>query len=343
MAGFFKCISDTVCGSMENSAFLWESRIRPKGVNLRRLALRWFIKIKYHYVIAKGFAAPPVDLFPPPKVTQPCKLCKGEARIYGGVDFNKSCEENEGIVKIPPSGVTIIYHQCKTCGFLFSTAFDGLNSDDLKKYVYNQYYHIIDPDYAKIRPSENARRLLRLLAGKVKDLDILDYGGGNGILAQELLKGGAKSAQTYDPFVTELSIYPNKKFDVVVCFEVPEHTSDPMGLFRNLAGLVKDEGMVIFSTEISPSDAHNLLKWWYVAPRNGHISIFSERSLYQAWKQLGFEVSSANSFAYIAWKKPNARINNTLVPYFLNPWQKARDIHVRGVTGKAHDKVCTGV
>ncbi len=48
------------------------------------------------------------------------------------------------------------------------------------------------------------------------------------------------------------------------------------------------------------------LGWWYVGPRDGHISIFSRKSLIAAWRRFGFTLGSFNDNFHVAFRKlPN--------------------------------------
>ena len=62
--------------------------------------------------------------------------------------------------------------------------------------------------------------------------------------------------------------------------------------------------MVLFSTLIQPAHFEKVgLAWWYVAPRNGHISIFSKQSLKAAWAEQGFKVRSFSDDLRMAYAK----------------------------------------
>jgi methyltransferase family protein len=57
------------------------------------------------------------------------------------------------------------------------------------------------------------------------------------------------------------------------------------------------------------------MSWWYVAPRNGHISLYSRRSLALMWNALGFTFVSFNDDMHAAWRT---------VPHFAAHLVKAR-------------------
>ncbi len=77
---------------------------------------------------------------------QPCKICGGDTALDGVVDFNKSCHEQHGL-RLPVTGVPVYYRRCAACGFLFTDALDDWSIEDFRAHIYNDDYHVVDPDY----------------------------------------------------------------------------------------------------------------------------------------------------------------------------------------------------
>ena len=51
-----------------------------------------------------------------------------------------------------------------------------------------------------------------------------------------------------------------------------EHVPDPLGTVADMAGFLKAEGVIVFSTLLQPKNFDQIkLEWWYASPRNGHI------------------------------------------------------------------------
>jgi hypothetical protein len=50
---------------------------------------------------------------------------------------------------------------------------------------------------------------------------------------------------------------------------------------KNLTEVMCDECLILFSTVVSDGNikTNSRITWWYAAPRNGHISLFSTKSL----------------------------------------------------------------
>ena len=130
-----------------------------------------------------------------------CKCCGAAAARYGVVDFHKNCE----LYRANPlgiSGIPIYYHRCPECGFIFTTAFDHFTNEDFERYIYNNEYPLIDPDYREARPKANAGLVSNLFQVK-RPACVLDYGGGSGVLAETLRTVGFAHVDTYDPFVPQ--------------------------------------------------------------------------------------------------------------------------------------------
>ena len=82
-----------------------------------------------------------------------------------------------------------------------------------------------------------------------------------------------------------------------------EHTPDPRATIREIASLVQADGIVVFSTLLQPANFQQQgLSWWYVAPRNGHVTIYSAQALRALWAELGFQVVSHGDGLHIAYR-----------------------------------------
>ncbi len=232
----------------------------------------------------------------------PCKVCGGEAPVYGAVDFNRNCDIPGGVT-LPPLGLPVVHRRCTACGFLFTDAFDDWSQADFKAHIYNADYIKVDPDYAQARPRANADAVLQLFGAHKATLRVLDFGGGNDVLAGVLRAAGVREAVTYDPFVGEFAQPPEGAFDLVTCFETLEHMPDPIAATGAIASYAADPGLILFSTLLQPPDFDRLgLKWWYVGPRNGHVSMFSRQALALAWRRHGFNLASLTANLHIAFK-----------------------------------------
>jgi len=231
------------------------------------------------------------------------------APFFGEVDFQKNCEEPNGVF-LPPSGVQVPYYRCGECGFLFTRFLDHWTHDEFKAHVYNDAYAEVDPEYAVIRPESSAREIKDLFGPFLPRISALDYGGGTGRLAEMLRETNILRAETWDPFNPAFLAPPTGTFNLVLCIEVLEHLPDPKAGMKSLAGHLPGEGAILISTLIQPADITVIgTKWWYLAPRNGHISLHTAKSLNLLLAPLGLH--------YIPTPSPNTHLAWRDVPFFM--------------------------
>jgi SAM-dependent methyltransferase len=220
------------------------------------------------------------------------------------VDFNKSCREQLGEL-LPPSGILVHYYLCGQCGFCFAPEFTKWQLSEFETRIYNDKYTELDPDYLSVRPQTNANKLISFFKDKKDSIRHLDYGGGNGLLSNILRKAGWQSS-SYDPFVDrETNIRTLGVFNLITAYEVFEHVPDVIKLIEELKLLLAEDGIVHFTTMLS--DGHvkpnERLNWWYAAPRNGHISLFSYHSLNLLLESNGLNLGSFTPGVYVLFKQ----------------------------------------
>jgi len=245
-----------------------------------------------------------------------CKICDGASPLFGVVDFHKSCIEARGKC-LNVSGKPIYYRRCDACGFLFTEAFDDWSAQAFVKYIYNDDYVLVDPDYAAARPTNNAGVIAKAFQAARAEVSILDYGGGSGLLARLLRESGFRAA-TYDPF-SAFSARPEGQFEVITCFEVMEHAPFPNNIVADMSGLLAKEGVLLFSTLTQPANFAELgLGWWYVAPRNGHVSLYSSRALAILFEKQGMQIVSFSEVFHMAFRKLPAFAVHLVPPVAAN-------------------------
>lgn len=233
-----------------------------------------------------------------------CPVCGGTCALFDVVDFNKSCEEARGRF-LSLSGSAVYYAQCTACSFCFAPELHAWNPDQFEQKIYNAGYAAVDPDYAETRPRNNAAMLTTVFGNQTGFKRHLDYGGGHGRLA-ELLREKHWNSCTYDPYVNRnTAIAELGQFELITAFEVFEHVPDVQNLMKNLHLLMADDGMIIFSTLLS--DGHikpqHRLTWWYASPRNGHISLYSRKSLDLLGRNFGLRLASFSDGLHLFLKE----------------------------------------
>jgi methyltransferase family protein len=210
-----------------------------------------------------------------------CKVCGESAPLFDVVDFNRACHPERYLSGL--AAVPVYYHRCIGCDLVFTSAFDRFTSDGWRKHVYNEvYYDTFDTEYETVRPHLNAE-LMRATCRAHASASIrgLDYGGGHGRLAKILQDSGIAYA-TYDPYGYSDKIDRGSElFNVISSFEVLEHTASPRETIEDLLTFAANEFVLVASTQTSDDliDTRRRLNWTYVAPRNGHVTIYSRKAL----------------------------------------------------------------
>lgn len=233
-----------------------------------------------------------------------CPVCSGPSSLLDALDFNKCCLEDEGVV-FGISGIPVHYLLCGNCGFCFAPEFGSWTLDEFAEKIYNRDYVLVDPDYVDVRPRSNAAGLISMFGDRAHAVRHLDYGGGGGLLARLLRESNWQSV-SYDPFVNrDADIAQLGKFDLITAFEVFEHVPDVRVLMSNLRSLLAPDGIVLFSTLLSDGNIHanQKISWWYAAPRNGHISLFSKTSLATLAKSRGLTFANFSQDRHLFFTK----------------------------------------
>lgn len=211
-----------------------------------------------------------------------CKICGEKAFLLDVVDFNQSCipEYNE---REPLSGIPVYYWACPFCDFIFTAHFDSWTNDEFMQNIYNDKYIECDPDFSGQRPL-NLAMVYEQNHPRFRELKILDFGAGPGMFGAYLNERGF-DVTSYDPFYGDTAPPPLGSFDLVFATEVVEHSHTPLQTIEQCFSFLKpDEPAGFFAatlmTPASPKELkHNLGAYWYAGPRNGHISLFSEKTM----------------------------------------------------------------
>lgn len=179
--------------------------------------------------------------------------------------------------------------------------------------------HTINPIRA-----EYIRDLITAKFGENKDISILDFGCGGGILSEAIADIGFKQVVGFDENVDLISIAKNhaadrfqnlsyidskaeisQKFDVIVCMEVLEHVDDVDELLLFLKSVFKDGGLMIFSTINRTLKAKLLVKFaaeyiLRIVPKGIHEynKFIKPSELYKKMEQLGFKNNAISGLNY---------------------------------------------
>lgn len=240
---------------------------------------------------------------PPPKALPPrliCPVCHGdEVCFFAALDFNRSCEDRKGRL-LPVSERQVAYFKCAGCDFCFAPEFMSWQPIEFARYIYNADYAQVDPDCAGARQDDQLRVLESLLGGGKEKIAHLDYGSGLRLLSERMNRNGWHST-AYDPYL-DVCNRPQRRFDLVTAFEVFEHVPVPDALMEDIKEFLEPDGLLFFSTLLSDGHiAHPPLSWWYAAPRNGHISLYSSKSLALLMRRHGFTLVSLSPLFHYAF------------------------------------------
>ena len=269
-------------------------------------------------------ALPALDQWAPYRLRRPCKVCGGDAVHFDSVDFNKLCDVDD-YYKYGVSGVLVDFLRCLACGLVFTECFDEWTTEDFAKLIYNKDYVKVDGDYVDHRPTQYAEDFTLRFRG-CEHARILDYGSGSGVFVEQMRQHGYTGIEGYDPFSSPAR--PSGRFDIITCFEVIEHSRDPENTLVDMRSLMRPDGCIVFSQTTQPPDILSVRgSWWYLAPRNGHVTTYSEESLVELGRRQGlalhrgssiyaFSPSHPSSLALVAvnWVGPSLTVVRLLAP-----------------------------
>jgi len=240
-----------------------------------------------------------------------CKCCKGPAVFFADYDFSRTCEDHKGPV-FAKSGIRIPYYRCTSCGFVFTPYFDGWSKEMFAERIYNADYVLADPEIAGSRPHYIADQLTKMLGPIRRDIHTLDYGGGEGKLIGELKQRGFTNGVFFDPFFSS-GLRPDGQFDLVTAYEVAEHAVDPVGLLKDALSFAAPDGALLFTTALQARKPDP--DWWYIAPRNGHISIHTPASLQGLAASIGAKWMSLDDNAHVFYRDAQSAIARQIIGY----------------------------
>jgi Methyltransferase domain len=231
---------------------------------------------------------------------RPCKICGEPSRRFDMLDFEK-------FVSYAPysralSCVPVVYRRCDACGFIFTSFFDSFSPAQWSEHIYNDEYRVVDGEFEEIRPAVDAK-VVQAYFGDLRSQAIgLDFGGGNGRTAR-LLRESGWTFDCFDPFgVDELKPDRVGRYNLCTAFEVLEHLPRPVDSISTLLQKASD-GPLMFMIGTALTDGQvneaTRLAWFYAGPRNGHISLFSRRSLQWLAQRFGLEYSNVSPSTHI--------------------------------------------
>ena len=229
----------------------------------------------------------------PPSQTRCCKICRANATKFGTSDLKRHCPV-PGFM-LPAAGLDVSYYRCTDCGLIFTDAFDDWSAEDFAAAIYNGSYAAVDPDFLGARPTLMAQIVDREFGSVKSRLRVLDYGAGNGQFAEALRARGWTAVFAYDPFNEKHAEPPTGKFDLITSFETVEHSPTPKETFGEIGSFLSQDALIFFTTLVQPPNVTEIgIDWWYIGPRNGHVTLFSWHALARLLNEQGLKSYSLN-------------------------------------------------
>ena len=205
--------------------------------------------------------------------------------------------------------------QCQKCGVVFLAP--ELIKFSPKDYYENarHYAEISENDYKVEQLRKIAKNYLKFLLRHVRPAGkLLDIGAHTGMFVEEAGKSGFKATglepnkfaasqmQKRDIPVICSSIEDFKcqeSFNVITAFEIIEHLSNPMAMLEKMENLLSFNGYLALSVPNLDSyfAKRYALDWPGIDLE--HLYYFSEKSLSEILKKLGFRIVAVKKFNYI--------------------------------------------
>lgn len=167
------------------------------------------------------------------------------------------------------------------------------------KKIENKLTEIYDFDAYKERDSifkDRLNKLADVISRYKKAGSVLEIGAGFGLLSSILIKKGIYRLTIVEPvlkqeylsnykyrlYKTDIDNFLNinqKKYDIILMFDVIEHMKDPLRVVGDLKRILKSNGILVIQTPNYKSLMQEIVKtwsWWMV---EDHKWIFSNKSL----------------------------------------------------------------
>ena len=211
----------------------------------------------------------------------------------------------------PVSDLMVPYWACPNCGFVFTDLMDPWTPEDFRREIYNDDYGRANPPIpgrVDVPPRETpsyqaGRYIATFLAGSQPQIRILDFGsGGNPVPTGLALLDQGFTVHSYEPYRSNSSLVADGRHDVIIAIEVFEHCHDLADLCAFMKSHLSRDGVLWIQTMLHPHPTPaDVLNSWYIAPRDGHVSIFSLPALVMLFRKVGINIVQA-PFAILGFK-----------------------------------------
>lgn len=211
-----------------------------------------------------------------------CPICHSESNYFSTIAIR--------------AGISGEYHSCTSCKFIYAqnpSWLEGSFTDALNSL-----------DIGSVDRCNIVADFVEVLANslKIDNPQVLDWGGGYGLLTRILRDRGIRCAH-HDPyteplFAENIALQPDARFDLIVLSEVMLHMTDPIS---TLTELLKLSDNIMFTAVIAPPDVTP--DWWYFMPDTGqHVAIFSQQTIPELGVALKVKTLSDKQFFHLVAK-----------------------------------------
>jgi len=233
-----------------------------------------------------------------------CPICRGDAVPRISMDMSHAGTNEPDIF----TGQSVTYWQCWDCEFAWAPIMWRMTPEEFKAQIYTPDYGRFDPGFGGSRAMNNAIVTHDLLwktraAGVKMDPKIVDWGGGSGHFEMYMGQMGWENVTTCDPFYQDTAPSISPPYDFITCFEVFEHHPNPRDLVADILNVAAPGACLMFTTVTVPGKLHP--SWWYIAPRSGHITFYSKRSLVELFAEHGWSVVHSGDSVHFAFEGTN--------------------------------------
>ncbi len=205
-----------------------------------------------------------------------CKICSAPVQLFG-----RAAVLNRRRVQ---------YFQCERCGFIQTETPDWLD-EAYSAAITRSDLGLVGRNitFSRITP-------VIILAFFNRRAQFLDYGGGYGMFVR-LMRDNGFDFYCADKFCANLFAMgfdttdnSDTRYELVTTFEVFEHLAEPL---EEIAHMLTFSRSLLFSTQLVPSPAPDLNRWWYYGLDHGqHLAFYTRRTLNWLARHFGLNVYS---------------------------------------------------
>lgn len=183
---------------------------------------------------------------------------------------------------------TIVYKICDDCKTVFSDEMMNWSLDTFKEKCYNENYQYYD------NHKENAIAASQYIYDNYnQDINYLDCCSNQNLLQKLLQQKGFTNVDTYNIF-TDNTEKLNKKYDLITCFGVIEHSYDINEMFKLFNKIINKDGKIVLTTRLYNDE--NLQEWQSCNPRKGHLLFFTKEGITDFLQKHNFAIEKIETF-----------------------------------------------